>query len=137
MSGVLDWMRLAREQAGALREGLLARQRGADTSTEQTETTPKPETPGANTQPAMPPLSAEEWTSLMDSDGRFSDDNAKEVMRHAFYGVRSCLFSQNNMKHTHVVQCHTGLFGDHPQRGVEVPAAHVPIQLNKRSAACH
>lgn len=86
MSGVREWIQLAKEQAGALWEGPLRWPRGAEAGTEGTEA--KPGAAGAAaTQPAVPPLSAEEWTSLMDADGRFSDENAKEVMRRAFYGV--------------------------------------------------
>lgn len=103
MNGVREWIQLAKEQAGALLEVPLQRQRGAtEAKTEVKETRP---TGGgeSGTQPTVPPLSAEEWTGLMDSQGRFSDDNAREIMRRAFYGVcHSLCFNHSHTSPNHM-----------------------------------
>ena len=35
----------------------------------------------------LSPLSPEKWINMMDDEGRFSPENAHELMRYAFYGV--------------------------------------------------
>ena len=69
--------------------------RGSQSST--TITAAATETSAANTiytqtKPAgapMSPLSPTEWINMMDEQGRFSPENAHELMRRAFYGVCS------------------------------------------------
>ena len=50
----------------------------------------------------MSPLSPEEWINMMDSEGRFSPENAHELMRRAFYGVCAwhwCLLVRCGSRH--------------------------------------
>ena len=82
-----EWGNLLVEQLGVVSEALFAKRGGAAAN-------PAPAAAAASSavEPVLPPLSLSEWVGFMDQNGRFSEENAKEFKRYAFYGVSFILF---------------------------------------------